>query len=513
MNIIKVQQTFKRLPDEKVAEYVKDPALGFIALMELNERKKERDRYQTQSQQPDIPLSERIPQELGIMSGQPQMQPQMQPTQQPTQQPMQQPMQQPVGMYGGGIVAFNGGGEPEEEQRKKDRAAMMGGLESLGAAAMDVLSLPVRGVAGAAETAITRPLRALGVNVPFLPESFYGGDRTSMTPYYDKLRRERGEGQAPPVVDEANVTGGPGTQIVPQRPPVRTTTQAGPSQARPTQTGPTQATTGIAAYTPQTMKQMIEQGRLGAEELNKLFPDKVSPLMREYQEYLKGKKTSDEEARREGFREFGLKALQGTSRDFLQNIGAAGEAGLGAYKAIQQKNAQIDDTIMQQKIALAQAEEARNRGNFDLAARLNDKAEGLKVQGITLAMEKTKLEDQIKTNQVQRDYYATKTRLAPLQAQAALAKSKNAGNVKPADYARVLKDFEASPQYRNLLKAAQDTIIRKKGKDAVNTEAGQRAIADMMEPFVKNEVFRRMGLDPNTARVGYAYSSSNTDED
>ena len=388
----------------------------------------------------------------------------------------------------------------------------MGGLESLGAAAMDVLSLPVRGVAGAAETAITRPLRALGLNIPFLPESFYGGDRTSMTPYYDKLRRERGEGQAPPVVDEANVTGGRGTQIVPQRPPVRTTTQGGPTP-KPVQTGPAQAATGIAAYTPQTMKQMIEQGKLGAEELNKLFPDKVSPLMREYQEYLKGKKTSDEEARREGFREFGLKALQGTSRDFFQNIGAAGEAGLGAYKAIQQKNAKIDDTIMQQKIALAQVEEARNRGNFDLAARLNDKAEGLKVQAITLSMEKTKLEDQIKTNAVQRKLYETKIGLAPLQAQAALARAKNAGNVKPADYARVLKDFEASPQYRNLLKSATDTIIRKKGEDAVNTEAGQRAIADMMDPFVKNEVFRRMGLDPNTARVGYAYSSSNTDED
>ena len=69
MNIIKVQQTFKRLPDEKVAEYVRDPALGFIALMELNERKKERDSYQAQSKQPDISLAERIPQELGIMSG------------------------------------------------------------------------------------------------------------------------------------------------------------------------------------------------------------------------------------------------------------------------------------------------------------------------------------------------------------------------------------------------------------------------------------------------------------
>ena len=97
MNIIKVQQTFKRLPDEKVAEYVRDPALGFIALMELNERKKERDSYQAQSQQPDVPLSERIPQELGIMSG-------AQPPAQPPMQPMapMQPPEQPAMMAAGG---------------------------------------------------------------------------------------------------------------------------------------------------------------------------------------------------------------------------------------------------------------------------------------------------------------------------------------------------------------------------------------------------------------------------
>lgn len=497
MNIIKVQQTFKRLPDEKVAEYVKDPALGFIALMELNERKKERDRYQAQSQQPDIPLSERIPQELGIMSQ--------------SMQPMQQPMQQPpVGMYGGGIVALKGGGDPEEEQRKKDRENIMGGLETGAAVLKDLVTLIPRGVAGAAETAITRPLRAMGVNVPYLPESAYGGDRGIMFPYYTALQKQRGVDQAPAVVDEANVTGGPGTQIVPQRPQVRTTTQAGPTKA-PTSAETPQA--GIGSFKPQTMEEMIAASKKGAGLLEKEFPDTVSPLMKEYQDYLRGRKTSEEEARREGFRQFGLKALQGTSRDFFQNIGAAGEAGLGAYKAVQQKNAQIDDTIMQQKIAMAQADDARKRGNFELAGRLNEKAEALKVQGITLSMEKAKLEDQIKTNAVQRKLYETKIGLAPLQAQAALMKAQSAGNVKPADYARVLKDFEASPQYRSLLQAAQASIANKYGKDALKSEKGQQALRDLIQPEIQSQVFQRMGLDPSKARVGYAYASKDTDED
>jgi len=466
MNIIKVQQTFKRLPDEKVAEYVRDPALGFIALMELNERKKERDRYQAQSQEPDIPLSERIPQELGIMS--PQMQQPMQQPMQPMQQPMQQP---PVGMYGGGIVAFRNGGLSDE----------FAGMLPISEAQIEEDKERIR-----------RQLARQGTSPSEATRTYLEGTTVK-----------------PDVVDEYNVSGGRGTQAVAAR-PTRTTTQAGPTKA------PAQAQTpsaGIASFTPQTMEEMIAASRKGAGLLEKEFPDTVSPLMKEYQDYLRGRKTSEEEARREGFRQFGLKALQGTSRDFFQNVGAAGESGLGAYKAVQQKNAQIDDTIMQQKIAMAQAKDARDRGNFELAGRLNEKAEALKVQGITLSMEKAKLEDQIKTNAVQRKLYETKIGLAPLQAQAALMKAQNAGNVKPADYARVLKDFEASPQYRNLLKAAQDTIARRKGKDALNTEAGQRAVSDMIEPFVKNEVFRRMGLDPDKARVGYAYASKDTDED
>jgi hypothetical protein len=78
----------------------------------------------------------------------------------------------------------------EKAQRAKDRLAMGSGLGKAYAAAKDVLTLPGRGVAGAFETAITRPLRAAGVPVPYLPESFYGGDRSSMTPYMDEIRRQ-----------------------------------------------------------------------------------------------------------------------------------------------------------------------------------------------------------------------------------------------------------------------------------------------------------------------------------
>lgn len=510
MNIIKIQQTFKRLPDEKVAEYVRDPALGFIALMELNERKKERDRYQAQSQQPDVSLAERIPQELGIMSGAapsapPPTMPAIQPL--PMQQLMQQDMQQPVGMYGGGIVAFSNGGETEEEQRKKDRERIMGGLESLGAAAKDVATLIPRGLAGAAESVITRPLRALGVDVPYLPEGFYGGDRSSMTPYYDQLRRERGEAtEERPKPTQADVR-----KTEPQaQAPTRTTTPAGPTPAKPTPAG-LAAIPGVPAV--QSLEQMIEAAKTGSGKIGEIFPDKVSGLMEEYQKYLQGKKVSDEEARREGFRQFGLKALQGTSRDFFQNIGAAGEAGLGAYKAIREKNAQIEDTVMQQKITLAQAKEARDRGNFDAAMRLNDKAKALEMQRYGLEVEKVKAEDALKTSAVQRRLYETKIGLAPLQAAAAMAKAKGAGNIKPTDYARVLKDFEGTQTYRDLMTSAKAALANKYSKKTLNSAEGQKALNDIVQPFIQEQVFLRLGVDPSKAKVGYAYSSKDTDED
>lgn len=107
------------------------------------------------------------------------------------------------GMAGGGIVSFNGEDgskvksdiskeELEEEEQKKRDAKLLGeNWEEAKASFKDIASLPLRGVAGAAESVITRPLRAMGINMPYLPSSVYGGDRTSMTPMYDKVLRER----------------------------------------------------------------------------------------------------------------------------------------------------------------------------------------------------------------------------------------------------------------------------------------------------------------------------------
>ena len=82
---------------------------------------------------------------------------------------------------------------------ESDREAFSGGVINLGAAAKDVLSMPGRVVAGVAENVITRPLRAAGVNIPYIDPEFYGEtDKNrkgppsfSLTPYYDQLRTDK----------------------------------------------------------------------------------------------------------------------------------------------------------------------------------------------------------------------------------------------------------------------------------------------------------------------------------
>jgi hypothetical protein len=104
---------------------------------------------------------------------------------------------------GEGIVALAQGGvikgysgkdninlvSSEDEQQKQDKEDFMMGLKKLGASAADVVTLPVRGAMGAVNTGIVRPIRATGLNLPYIPEEAFGGSSSSMTPYYDKYVR------------------------------------------------------------------------------------------------------------------------------------------------------------------------------------------------------------------------------------------------------------------------------------------------------------------------------------
>jgi len=135
---------------------------------------------------------------------------------------------------GGGIIAFNGKDQskvPTEEeleaQRKADREKIDALARALGetggeyagksiAALTDIAALVPRGLAGAVDTAIIRPARALGANVDYLSPALTPGNQSSdtMTPFYDRYIRAK-EGAAQDKTPSGAPTmqsSGPGTK-------------------------------------------------------------------------------------------------------------------------------------------------------------------------------------------------------------------------------------------------------------------------------------------------------------
>ena len=112
---------------------------------------------------------------------------------------------------GGGIIAFSGQDgskvptEAElEAQRKADREKIDALARALGetggeyagksmAALADIAALIPRGLAGAVDTAMIRPARALGANVDYLSPALTPGNQSSdtMTPFYDRYIRAK----------------------------------------------------------------------------------------------------------------------------------------------------------------------------------------------------------------------------------------------------------------------------------------------------------------------------------
>jgi hypothetical protein len=169
---------------------------------------------------------------------------------------------QPKAMAAGGIVGYAGpegsvvGKKPldeeaqaalQEAQRTGDRNAMMMTIKKLAAAGYDVATIIPRGVMGAAESAVrgvadSRLGRALGLDaIPRIPEAAFGGDRTSMTPMMDKVRREEQAANQPPPparptsVSEAQATAaaGPQAAVPPTAAPKPPAPPAAPAAPKP----------------------------------------------------------------------------------------------------------------------------------------------------------------------------------------------------------------------------------------------------------------------------------------
>lgn len=158
-----------------------------------------------------------------------------------------------------------------EQQAEADRAALnafgqtvLNGGAKLGAAFNDIVTMPVRGVAGAANTLLRVP-NAYGAGIPFIPDN---GWLTSMTPYSDRLNAS-----APLPATGA----GAGRGMV-NPPNADTLAQVEPVQAAAKATPATQGTKKAGAATPppprdgQPMQPALIPGETGFYVGDQLVP-------------------------------------------------------------------------------------------------------------------------------------------------------------------------------------------------------------------------------------------------
>jgi hypothetical protein len=147
----------------------------------------------------------------------------------------------------------NGGDIPLDAQATNDRKTIGGAASALsdmntraGAAIADVATMIPRGLAGAYDTAVVRPMRAAGINAAYTSPmvSPAGADPASQTPFYDQLRARDAVGAGRGTVNPAPVNPAPVNPAPINPAPIN------PMAAMPTvQAGPTTSAAGAGRGT------------------------------------------------------------------------------------------------------------------------------------------------------------------------------------------------------------------------------------------------------------------------
>jgi hypothetical protein len=220
-------------------------------------------------------------------------------------------------------------------QEESDRADFQSGLGKLGAAAKDILTLPGRGVAGAAESVITRPLRAMGVPVPYLPDEFYGGNRESMTPYYDKLR-DKEPSQAKPEIK------------VEELPPISAPVKEEPMRIE--STGGGKSTLGIVNPEQLTQKSDLNFAQAYKEQKDAyrdagVDTDIYNKMVTEVSKKKEGMADRKERALGAALMSFGFEFASARKGQVFDKLNSAAQRSLGQYMNSMDKIADNEDKL------------------------------------------------------------------------------------------------------------------------------------------------------------------------
>ena len=268
-------------------------------------------------------------------------------------------------------------------QEESDREAIasgiqdfIGGTKKLGAAAKDVLTLPGRAVAGAAESVITRPLRAMGVDVPYLPDDFYGGDRSSMTPYMDAMRKkEQSTAALPPIAkpsakssaakpqDTTTNTLNPKAEAAAEEKPAMGPERPSIMDRVMGNLSPTELEKPAQKTIQSVAQEQKDADKLYGVDTAKMFDD----LRQDFRKSSGNLKDRSEKAAGMAFMMFGAGLMGAKKGRVGEALSRSGQQALGTYMGAMDKINDNEDKLQQRMQDLTMAENQFNRGRSDKA--------------------------------------------------------------------------------------------------------------------------------------------------
>jgi hypothetical protein len=262
-------------------------------------------------------------------------------------------------------------------QEESDREAIMGGVEKFGAAAKDVLSLPGRLAGKAVDTAITRPLRAFGVDVPYLPKEFYGGkEEFSISPYMDAITKKENAAALPPIAAPSAKPAAGKPQDTTVNPLAAKTEAAAAEEKAPMgperpsfmdrvmgNLSPTELEKPAQKTIQTVNKEQQEADKLYGVDTAKMFDD----LRQDFRKSSGNLKDRSEKAAGMAFMMFGAGLMGAKKGRVGEALSRSGQQALGTYMGAMDKINDNEDKLQQRMQDLTMAENQFNRGRSDKA--------------------------------------------------------------------------------------------------------------------------------------------------
>jgi hypothetical protein len=359
MNIIKLQDELRGVPDNALIGYVQNPTghvPSYLALSELQRRKDMRSKYESQ-QAPESSVADDLEQEAT-----PQPQPQLQEAQGVAGLPIPDQMFNSQGMAAGGIVAFDDGGEVPSFAGPSGSAVYAPNYEGTAKSAIgrgiDYLTGGLQGY-GEKKSKLMELQKQIETLQPNMFEALTPSELSTRKAQVEELKAQQEAIRNPSsgyVYKEGEKATDPTMKsYVDQEVAAKNNPFKPPSDKKEFKYGDKPVDTKPAATqaATQAAKQVTQQPAESEED----FLRKRMAIYKEYmggdedKKGLKDKldKMEARAARQEelapymAITEAGFKTMQGTSPYALANFGAGAEAGIKSYGSAQDKMAALEE--------------------------------------------------------------------------------------------------------------------------------------------------------------------------